>query len=86
MQELLEERNHWASQPVTPEREQALKAISNSLRELGQGAYEPRQNLHLGHMQDRPEYSLLSRAVHKSNFFSNTIAAIVSSARTVSPS
>ncbi len=41
MQELLEERNHWASQPVTPEREQALKAISNSLRQLGQGAYEP---------------------------------------------
>jgi MFS family permease len=37
MQELLEERNHWATQPVTPERELALKAISNSLRKLGQG-------------------------------------------------
>jgi hypothetical protein len=34
---LLEERNHWATQPVTPERELALKAISNSLRKLGQG-------------------------------------------------
>ncbi len=41
MQELLEERKHWVSQPVTPAREQALKAISNSLRELGQGVYEP---------------------------------------------
>ena len=38
MQELLAVRNHWATQPVTPERELALKAISNSLRKLGQGS------------------------------------------------
>jgi Major Facilitator Superfamily len=37
MQELLEARNHWVTQPNTPERELALKAISNSLRKLGQG-------------------------------------------------
>ena len=37
MQELLEARNHWTTQPATPEREQALKAISNSLRKLGKG-------------------------------------------------
>ncbi len=36
MQELLEARRHWASQPVTPEREMALKAIANSMRKLGQ--------------------------------------------------
>jgi hypothetical protein len=41
MQELLEERNHWATQPVTPEREQAIKAISNSLRRLGEEAFKP---------------------------------------------
>jgi len=35
MQELLEARKHWATQPVTPERERALKAISNSLHQLG---------------------------------------------------
>jgi DHA3 family macrolide efflux protein-like MFS transporter len=35
-QELLEARKHWVTQPVTPEREQALKAITNSLRKLGQ--------------------------------------------------
>jgi MFS family permease len=38
MQELLAARNHWATQPDTPERELALKAISNSLRKLGQGS------------------------------------------------
>jgi hypothetical protein len=38
MQDLLEERRSWAAQPVTPERELALKAISNSLRKLGQGS------------------------------------------------
>jgi DHA3 family macrolide efflux protein-like MFS transporter len=38
MQELLEARNHWVTQPHTPERELALKAISNSLRKLGQGS------------------------------------------------
>jgi DHA3 family macrolide efflux protein-like MFS transporter len=37
MRELLEARNHWVTQPNTPERELALKAISNSLRKLGQG-------------------------------------------------
>ena len=36
MQELLEQRSHWVTQPETPEREQALKTISNSLRELGE--------------------------------------------------
>ncbi len=41
MQELLEDRKSWASQPDTPERELALKAISNSLRKLGQGASKP---------------------------------------------
>ena len=35
MQELLEARKSWATQPVSPERELALKAISNSLRKLG---------------------------------------------------
>ena len=38
MQELLAARIHWATQPETPERELALKAISNSLRKLGQGS------------------------------------------------
>ncbi len=37
IQELLEARQHWAAQPATPERELALEAIANSLRELGQG-------------------------------------------------
>jgi len=41
MQELLEDRKSWAVQPETPERELALKAISNSLRKLGQGASKP---------------------------------------------
>jgi DHA3 family macrolide efflux protein-like MFS transporter len=36
LQELLEARQHWTTQPVTPERELALKAIANSLRQLGQ--------------------------------------------------
>ncbi len=36
MQELLEDRKHWITQPAGPEREQALKVIANSLRELGQ--------------------------------------------------
>lgn len=36
MQELLEARDHWVTQPETPERELALKAITNSLRRLGQ--------------------------------------------------
>ena len=41
MQELLEERKHWVSQPESPERKQALKAISNSLRNLGRGVIPP---------------------------------------------
>ena len=41
MQDLLEERRSWAAQPDTPERELALKAISNSLRKLGQGSLNP---------------------------------------------
>jgi hypothetical protein len=41
MQELLAARTHWTIQPDTPEREQALKSISNSLRMLGQEAYKP---------------------------------------------
>jgi DHA3 family macrolide efflux protein-like MFS transporter len=41
VQELLEERKSWATQPNTPERELALKAISNSLRKLGQPAINP---------------------------------------------
>ncbi len=41
MQDLLEERRSWAAQPDTPERELALKAISNSLRKLGQGSPNP---------------------------------------------
>jgi DHA3 family macrolide efflux protein-like MFS transporter len=36
VQELLEQRSQWVAQPVTPEREQALTTISNSLRELGE--------------------------------------------------
>jgi hypothetical protein len=35
LQELLEQRNHWVTLPQTPERERALKTISNSLRALG---------------------------------------------------
>jgi MFS family permease len=45
MQELLEDRKTWAAQPETPERDLALKAISNSLRKLGQGASSPPQAL-----------------------------------------
>ncbi len=41
MQELLEQRNHWTTRPETPEREQALKTISNSLRSLGEEALKP---------------------------------------------
>jgi MFS family permease len=41
MQELLEQRNHWVAQPLTPEREQALKTISNSLRRLGKNQLLP---------------------------------------------
>jgi hypothetical protein len=41
VQELLEARKHWATQPDSPERELALKAISNSLRKMGQGASTP---------------------------------------------
>jgi hypothetical protein len=36
MQELLEQRTRWVTQPLSPEREQALKTISNSLRQLGE--------------------------------------------------
>jgi DHA3 family macrolide efflux protein-like MFS transporter len=35
LQKLLEARQHWVAQPITPERELALKAIANSLRKLG---------------------------------------------------
>jgi DHA3 family macrolide efflux protein-like MFS transporter len=43
LQELLEVRKHWITQPVTPERELALKAITNSLRKLGhQGVLVPK--------------------------------------------
>jgi hypothetical protein len=41
MQELLEQRNHWVAHPVTPEREQALKTISYSLRKLGENQLLP---------------------------------------------
>jgi DHA3 family macrolide efflux protein-like MFS transporter len=41
LQELLEERQHWASQPITPERQAALKVISNRLRKLGNGVIPP---------------------------------------------
>jgi hypothetical protein len=41
MQELLEARNHWTTQPDTPERELALKDISDSLRILNEGALTP---------------------------------------------
>lgn len=41
MQELMDDRKNWATQPETPERELALKAISNSLRKLGQGVSSP---------------------------------------------
>jgi MFS family permease len=41
MQQLLEERKSWASQPDTPEREMALKAISNTLRKLGASTVKP---------------------------------------------
>jgi MFS family permease len=41
MQDLLEDRKIWVAQPETPERELALKAISNSLRKLGQEASKP---------------------------------------------
>lgn len=40
-QELLEQRSHWIAQPRTPEREQALKTISNSLSELGEDPLLP---------------------------------------------
>jgi MFS family permease len=36
MQELLEARQQWVTEPDTPERELALKSISSSLRKLGQ--------------------------------------------------
>ncbi len=36
LQELIEQRNQWVTQPQTPERELALKTISNSLRKLGE--------------------------------------------------
>ena len=36
LQELMEARKHWITQPATPERELALRAIANSLRKLGQ--------------------------------------------------
>jgi Major Facilitator Superfamily len=45
MQELLEQRNHWAAQPNTPEREQALKSISSSLRKLGQETIGPPESV-----------------------------------------
>lgn len=45
MQEILAERAHWAAQPTTPEREQALKSISNSLRQLGQKADKPPESV-----------------------------------------
>jgi hypothetical protein len=41
MQELLEERLHWVSQPVTPERQAALKDISKKMRQLGEGIVPP---------------------------------------------
>jgi len=41
MQELIAERQSWSAQPDTPERELALKAITNSLRKLGQTASKP---------------------------------------------
>jgi hypothetical protein len=41
MQELLEARKSWTTQPATPERDLALKAISNTLRKLGQGEVKP---------------------------------------------
>lgn len=41
LQELLEARSHWITQPDTPERELALKAIANSLRSLGHGELTP---------------------------------------------
>ncbi len=41
MQELLEARTHWAAQPESPEKELALKAITNSLRKLGQAELKP---------------------------------------------
>ncbi len=41
MQELLEARNHWVTQPASLERELALNAITNSLRKLGHGASIP---------------------------------------------
>lgn len=41
IQELLEARKSWATQADTPERELALKAISNSLRKLGQAGVKP---------------------------------------------
>jgi DHA3 family macrolide efflux protein-like MFS transporter len=41
LQELLEARSHWITQPATPERELALKAIANSLRKLGHDDLAP---------------------------------------------
>jgi MFS transporter, DHA3 family, macrolide efflux protein len=40
MQELLTQRSHWVTQPDTPERREALRAISSSMRKLGQGQLE----------------------------------------------
>ena len=45
MQELLEKRSHWTTQPDTPEREVALKDISNSLRKLGEKALKPPEDV-----------------------------------------
>ncbi len=43
IQELLGAHQHWSAQPETAEREQALKSISDSLRELGQdGVLSPK--------------------------------------------
>jgi hypothetical protein len=41
MQELIEARKSLVAQPLTPERQRALKAISNSLRQLGQAEIKP---------------------------------------------
>ena len=40
MQKLLERRKEWITQPDTPERKEALKDISSSLRRLGSGQLE----------------------------------------------
>ncbi|HEX9090562.1 MAG TPA: MFS transporter [Anaerolineales bacterium] len=43
VQDLIEERKNWINQPDSPQREQALEAIENSIRKLGPADMDPPQ-------------------------------------------